>query len=440
MKPAVLIVDDEPDFQFGLSKALTKKGYAVSLASSLAEARRALASQRCEAILLDLRLPDGNGIDWIAELRESHPGIGVVVITGCSEIPIAVEAMRRGADNFLTKPVDLADLLLFLKKSVDLEALRRKELARQRLEEPEGPYWGESPPVKKLRDLASMAAEDDSVVLVQGETGTGKGLLARWIHDHSERSSRSFVAVNCSSLRGDLLASELFGHARGAFTSAHRDRPGLIEVADGGTLFLDEIAEMDLGIQPQFLNVLEEKQYRRLGDVNVRRSEFRVICATNRDFTEETRQGRFREDLYFRLNIFPIRVPALRDMTEDLPGLVGHILATLGAPGLEPPAEVMQLLHAYSWPGNIRELRNVLERALLLSRRSPLTPEHFPGLTAARQTDAPSGEVLDLKVHEGAQILALMDRYRGDVGRTAQALGVSKRTLYRKLKRLRGEH
>jgi transcriptional regulator with PAS, ATPase and Fis domain len=274
--------------------------------------------------------------------------------------------------------------------------------------------------------------ENDSPVLLLGETGTGKGVFARWIHAHSGRKGGPLLELNCSMLQGDLMASELFGHAKGAFTSAHQSKQGLIEVADGGTLFLDEIGDMDLPVQAQLLKVLEEKTYRRVGETHSRQSDFRLICATNRDLAGEVQKGRFRSDLFFRINLFPITLPPLRDRPEDIPQLVEHFLSQGGCAEQQAPPEVMDLLRSYGWPGNIRELRNVVERAILLARRGKFTLEHFPGLGGHGQKK-PQG----LKDIEKEYLQTLIAESGSDMKKVAEALDVSRATLYRKLKELR---
>jgi len=435
MKPKILLIEDEEATRFGFTKYLSRSGYIVQEASCLSDAHKALLSQRFDAVLLDLNLPDGSGLEWIIEFRENYPDIPIIVITGFGDVPIAVDAMRRGADNFLTKPVNMQDLDIFLRKSLELGTLRRKNLTSQRLEKKDQIYFGESPAMKKVMNLAALAAKNDSPIILLGETGTGKGILARWLHDNSLCSSAPFVEVNCSNLRGDLLSSELFGHARGAFTTAVQDKQGLIEVADGGTLFLDEISDMDIGVQAQFLKVIEEKQYRRVGEVKVRRSEFRLICATNRDLLEETHHGRFRKDLYFRINVLPIVIPSLRERQEDLPGLILHLLRNLGAPDVKISSEVMQLLKAYPWPGNIRELRNVLERGLLLAYGQSLTPEHFSSLESQPVFISHDKDMNNLDNIEEAHIKEAVRRFSGDTRKAAESLGISRATLYRKLKK-----
>jgi DNA-binding NtrC family response regulator len=435
MKPQIILVDDDAPTRFGFNRYLTKVGYEVREAATLLEAQEAVSAQRFDALLLDLLMPDGNGLDWVPILRESHPELPIIIITGAGDLPLAVEAMRRGADNFLTKPVDLAGLEVFLKKILEIGTIRRRHYTEQRLSRKEAFYFGESKAVQKVRELALVASETDSPILLQGESGTGKGLLADWIHNHSRRHSNPFVEINCAGLRGDLLSSELFGVVRGAFTSAVQDRSGLIEIADRGSLFLDEVGDMGLDVQAQFLKVIEEKKFRRLGDVKPRKSDFRLICATHKDLQNEVGQERFRKELYFRIHVFPIILPSLRERPEDIPGLVAHLLTTLGGSPVVSP-EVLGLLTAYPWPGNIRELRNVLERACLLSRGNPLAPAHFPGLGGLAISH---GSVLHTPAfgdRETLRLTSLLKEFGGDKIKTAQAMGISRASLYRKLKKM----
>jgi DNA-binding NtrC family response regulator len=433
MTPTLLLVDDEPAIRFSYVKYLTRAGFSVQAVATLSEARKAAASQRFDALLLDLNLPDGNGMDWISELRELQPDIAIVVITGVGDIPSAVEAMRRGADHYLAKPVNMVDLEVFLVKCLELGSLRRRNIVNRRLSKAADPFFGENVAFVEVRSLIQLASENESAVLLQGETGTGKGVFARWIHARSSRASMPFVEVNCSSLRGELLSSELFGHAKGAFTSAVETKQGLLDVADGGTLFLDEIGDMDPGIQSQFLKVIEEKRYRRLGEVQERRSDFRLICATNRDLLNEVNKATFRKDLFFRINVLPIEVPPLRDHLEDLPALITYILQMLNAADVRVSDDAIEMLQGYLWPGNIRELRNVLERGLLLSRRSAvLKAEHFPGLGNSKK-------LLNTGVTEETDVLTVLNRFHGDREKAAKELGISRATLYRKLKQARNK-
>lgn len=435
----VLVVDDDRSVCETYSKFLARKGYHVQTASTLSEMRGQLAHRMFDALVLDIFLPDGNSLDVIEGLRREYPEMAIVLMTAEGSVNMAVEAMRRGVDNFLTKPVNLNDLDVFLTKGLEVSALRRERKALLRQTRFEPMFVGKSRPWSKTMELARLAAENDNAVLIMGETGTGKGVLAKWIHANSARSKEVFVELNCSSLRGELLASELFGHVKGAFTSAISDKQGLIEVADRGTLFLDEIGDMDLAVQAQFLKVIEEKRFRRVGDVRVRESEFRLICATNHDLTQQSAEGKFRSDLFFRINVFPIQVPPLRDMKEDLPDLARHLARTIAGREIELPANVLNLLLAYSWPGNIRELRNVLERGLILARGGLLTPECFPGLQAGAMASAIPVSTLNLKEVERSKIIAALERYGGNVIMAAKALGISRATLYRRLKELRIE-
>jgi DNA-binding NtrC family response regulator len=351
---------------------------------------------------------------------------------------VAVDAMRRGGDHFLSKPVDMQELDVFLRKCLEVGVLRRQKLVDRRVKKESPFYFGESPAMKEVEELAQLAAESESSVLILGETGTGKGVLGRWIHSQSDRSRAPLMEVNCSGLRGEMLASELFGHVKGAFTSAIKDKKGLVEVADGGTLFLDEIGDMDLGVQAPFLKVIEEKRYRRLGDVKGRRSDFRLICATHQDLKENVREGNFREDLFFRINIFPIEIPPLRRRLEDLPGLVRVILLALGSPFSEVPSPIQRILEGYQWPGNIRELKNVMERALMLARGGPLEARCFPGLSgvAAREDrNRKRSRTVDRVNDE--YILKIMERTGGETKEAAALLGISRATLYRRLAALR---
>ncbi|HEX9078003.1 MAG TPA: sigma-54 dependent transcriptional regulator, partial [Desulfuromonadaceae bacterium] len=296
MKPRILLVEDDAAGRFGFVRYFSHEGYVVTEAADMAGACEAIAAQHFDAIILDINLPDGSGIDFIETVRASDSSTPIVVITGSGDIPLAVDAMRRGADNFLTKPIDNAGLAVFLRKTLEVGALKRQQAARQRLEpRDDDAGFGASPAMAAILDHARIAASGDCPVLITGETGTGKGRLAKWIHRHSARSKYEFVEVNCSGLRGELLAREIFGNVRGAFTSADQDRKGLLDIADRGTLFLDEIGDMDLAVQAQFLKVLEEKSYRRLGDVRLLRSDFRLICATNKDIDGLVANGLFRQ-------------------------------------------------------------------------------------------------------------------------------------------------
>ena len=430
MLPKLLIVDDEPGFRTAMSRYLSRAGFAVSDAASLRAARASLASNSFQAMLLDLQLPDGDGLEWIDEIRARHRDMTLVVITGRSEIPIAVEAMRRGADDFVTKPVEPRQIVSHVRRFLD-GCERRSPRERTRVES-STVLLGTSAPAAEMRRLAEMAASSESVVLITGETGAGKGVLARWIHDHGSRRTKGFVEVNCSTLRGELLANELFGHARGAFTSAADAQPGLLDAADGGTLFLDEIGDMDPAIQAQFLKTVEEKRYRRLGDVTMRRSDFRLMCATNHSLEDDVAEGRFRSDLFYRINVVPIHVPPLRDRLSDIEEIARHLLPELpGSPSIDVSA--IARLETHEWPGNVRELRNILERAALVARDAGvIAAEHLEGFTGRREAQSAQERML-----ESADVVAAVMRNGGDKEQAARELGISRATLYRRLQGLK---
>lgn len=439
MKPSVLLIEDNEGTRFGFSRYFGKEGFEVGEAADLATATAILAARPFDAIVLDINLPDGNGLDFIESVRGQDPCIPIIVITGSGDIPLAVEAMQRGADNFLSKPVDNEALGAYLRKTLEVGFLKRRLSAQKRLTKGDGIFFGRNPAMQEIAHLARAAASGSTPILITGETGTGKGMLANWIHRQSSRSSHDFVELNCSSLRGEMLAREIFGNARGAFTSADQDRKGLLDVADRGTLFLDEIGDMSLEIQAQFLKVLEEKTYRRLGDVKLYRSDFRLICATHREIEALVREGTFRQDLMYRINLMIIHLPPLRERLDDLPSLVSYLLHILGASVQILDDEVMQLLMAYSWPGNIRELKNVLERAFLLAPRGTMPGRaHFSCLEECRSPRAAQGPHTPT-MHEFQQIhiKQIVELMNGDLVQAAKSLNISRATLYRRLKQIR---
>lgn len=433
--PKILLVEDDETTQFGYSKYLSSKGYFIKTANSLANARQLLAAESFDAVLLDLKLPDGCSLHLIKEISLANETTAIIVISGISDISTAVEAMQYGAFNFLTKPVEMEALELSLKNSLQVEELKRREQMHKRLI-PESPkaYFGVSQEIEETVEYARVAALNDSIVLLLGETGTGKGVLARWIHEHSSRRNGNYVELNCSSLRGEILRSELYGHTKGAFTSAIKDRDGLVEIADGGTLFLDEIGDMDAEVQAELLKTIEEKTFRRIGENKTRSSNFRLICATNRDLKMASNEGSFRSDLYYRICVFPIELPALRNRKKDIPGLLNHILSSFGYDISPVDASVIDLLSKYSWPGNIRELKNMVERALLLSQGKPLAIEHFPGLINSSEKNVMTEKTdqWNLEALEKKHILRALKNFP-DKAEASKALGISLSSLYRKL-------
>jgi two-component system NtrC family response regulator len=429
----LLIVDDDKAVCSALKVHLESEGYKAYEAYSLEEAREVLSANTIHAVLLDQNLPDGNGIDFIAELKEEWPQISIIVITGYGDIPIAVEAMRRGADYFATKPVYMKDLKVILEKCLEIRSLRKiADLgSRRRRDEL---FMGDYIRTHCMRE-AEIAAKSDSPVLIQGETGTGKSLLATWINRASGRVRAPFVHINCAVLKGDLLVSELFGHARGAFTGALHRKAGLLEIADGGTLFMDEIGDLTPEVQSQLLHVLDTKTFRRLGETQDHYSDFRLICATNRNLRAEVAQGEFRQDLFYRISVLNVSLPALRDYLDEIPQLCRHLLTLLQCPHIEISEKAMAALSSYSWPGNVRELRNVIERALLLCDGGTIQPSHLPFGTEFSAEIPPISVEKQIRQMEVDHIRDVISRCEGNMTRAARLLGISRATLYRRLTR-----
>lgn len=432
--PKVLLIEDEGATLFGYSRYLSKKGYSVKAAATIKEAKQLISTENFNAVLLDLNLPDGNALHFIKYILNTEQGIAIIVISGITDVSTAVKAMKYGAANFLTKPVDMENLELILKNSLKVEELRKRESIHKRLSKKETPYFGVSTQIERILNYVQVGAHNDTVILLLGETGTGKGVLARWIHEHSNRSHGTFVELNCSSLRGELLRSELYGHAKGAFTSAIKDREGLIELADSGTLFLDEIGDMDMEVQAELLKTIEERTFRRIGENKLRSSDFRLICATNRNLAEAANDKSFRSDLYYRICVFPIEIPPLRKRTEDIPGLIKQLLLSYDYDHFPLDLDLVKNLCRYPWPGNIRELKNMIERALLLAQGKPLTLSHFPGLENVNSSDENDSEkIWNLSAIEKYHIVRAIEHFKDDKNETSKALGISLSSLYRKL-------
>lgn len=442
MHPIVLVMQKSGSSLAGVQPVLDEHGYATRVAFDFDQADRLLDAEDVGAILIDLGRYHDDGLRYIHAVRQRDPLLVIICLLDATSDETPMEGIRAGADHFLTKPIDPDNLLAFLAPALEIGKLRRKAHLAHRQQRRGSLYYGESPAARTAWDLAANAAEQNAPVMIQGETGTGKGILARWIHENSPRCHEAFVEVNCSTLRGDLLASELFGHKKGAFTSAVENREGLVEVADGGTLFLDEIGDMDMDAQAQLLKLIEQKEFRRVGENRIRRSEFRLICASNKNLAAEVEAGHFRSDLYFRICVFPICMPALRERQEDLRGLSRQILVELGAHGACINPSAWTMLEAYRWPGNIRELRNVLERACMLCADNNIGSEHLVNLQISVGHTAPSvvadlgkPNAWDLDSAEAHHIQRALEHFEGDVDAVAKALGVSRATFYRKCKK-----
>jgi two-component system, NtrC family, response regulator HydG len=440
---SLLLVDGDESFRRHAGAELAHAGYRVETAAGLAVARRLLASRQFRLTVLDVRLADGSGLDLLSEIKESSPATEVVVLTPDAASEEAVRAMKQGACDILSKPFKMEALVAVLENALQKEALERshfaleREVARARAT---NGFIGQSPAVMELLDLVGRVAETDATVLIRGESGVGKELIANAVHRRSLRARQPFVVVDCASLHENLLQSELFGHERGAFTDAVQRKRGLFEVADGGTLFLDEIGELTPPLEVKLLRVLETGTFRRLGGTTDIRVDVRVIAATSRSLEQMVRERGFREDLFYRLDVFSLYIPALRERREDLPLLVEHFIRTSALAskrhaGVSEAA--MAVMLRYPWPGNVRELRNVVERALILCDSGQIEPEHLP-LSVRHERSAPTAPVeeqrLTLDEMERRYILEVVEECQGHRHRAADILGISERSLYRKLK------
>jgi len=438
----VLVIDDEKNIRNTLTLCLEGLGCKVTGAASGEAARAAVAVQAFDLAFLDLRVGDTNGLELLPELLARRPQMAIVVITAYATIDTAVDAMRRGARDYLPKPFTPAQIRHVVEQIGEGQRLTRRvaDLQAQLAEAaPEIAPDSNAPAMRAVLDLLPRLAAADASVLLRGENGTGKGVLARRLHALSPRAAQPFITVNCPTLSEELLASELFGHARGAFTGAVRDQAGRVEAADGGTLFLDEIGEITPTLQAKLLRFLQEREFERVGETTTRRADVRIVAATNRDLEADVRDGRFREDLLYRLNVVELRLPPLRERREDILPLAQHFLAFFAraakraVPTLAPAAA--EALCAYAWPGNVRELRNTLERASILWPSDVLEPAAFPERIAASSARVPQlGGDTTLEALEREHILRVLAR-AANLDDAARILGIDASTLWRKRKK-----
>jgi DNA-binding NtrC family response regulator len=444
-KDKVLVVEDEKEVCDLLRQYLEGKGYEVATAGTCAQAEQLWRAARPDLAILDYSLPDGNALGLIPRLRAADSSIPVIVLTGYGSIDLAVEAIKVGAEQFLTKPAELATLHVIIQRSLENQRNRRKQLAEKSRMSRENldPFLGKSDVIRRLGEIAQKAAFTESPVLIQGETGTGKRVLARWLHYHSPRSSEPFVDLNCSGLSRELLETELFGHERGAFAGTVQSKAGLLEIAHKGTVFLDEVGDIDAQLQPKLLKVLEEKEFRRLGDVRDRRVDIRLMTATRQAMSKLVQQKQFRGDLYFRISTIPLFTAPLRERVEDIPILSEHILrslaADLGTSDFELTERAFRVLQGYSWPGNIRELRNVLERAVLITGNHLLTDKDLHFEVQVEQDLAGNGQFRTLDEMERHYIEQVLRKENGRVESAAKKLGIPRSSLYHKLKQYRAD-
>jgi DNA-binding NtrC family response regulator len=438
----ILVVDDEASIRFGIRDYLEARGCEVAEADSCRTTLEVFRTFQPDAAVVDQMLMDGNALDLLPRLSAINANVPVIVLTAHGSIDLAVRAIREGAEHFLTKPIELPALEVILQRALRNQRNRKKQLARTSQESREAidPFVGGSAAIRSLESQAASVVVSDSPILIQGETGTGKGVLAAWLHAHSPRCEEPFVDLNCAGLSRELLETELFGHERGAFTGAVTAKMGLLEVAHRGTVLLDEIGDLDAQVQPKLLKVLEERRFHRLGDVRERRVDVRLLAATHRDLAALMREGKFRSDLYFRISTLPLLVPPLRERVDDIPLLANRLLARcaadLGREGMSLSDEAMQTLQSHSWPGNIRELRNVLERAVLLSDRSLLGRRDLRFDVLSDPGASPNDSGLTLLELERRHIQRVLREESGRVERAAERLGIARSSLYQKIKTL----
>jgi len=443
--PGILVVDDADLIRTWLGQVLTASGYAVETAGSCAEALLAVEAASPGLVLLDLRLPDGSGIDLLPKLLEIDPDLVVVMITAFGEISTAVEAVKAGAHDFLEKPIDLATLQLVIARALETRRLRQqiaalREQHRWRFANVE--IVGRSEAMRDVMGMVEKVADSESTVLIEGESGTGKELVARAIHANSNRKDQPFVEINCTALPENLVESELFGHERGAFTDARERKKGMVELAHGGTLFLDELGDMPLGTQAKLLRFLEDAHIRRVGGTKDLPVDVRVVAATHRDLKSMVALGTFRSDLYFRLNVFPILVPPLRERPEDIGPLASYFVDKLWRDMRRPRPVTLAdsaigALESYDWPGNVRQLKNLLERIMIMEDASEIEASHLPDDLGPTKLSGAEDDRLMVLPTAGVRLEDLerelieqaLLRTRGNITAAASLLGVSRDTL-----------
>lgn len=438
-KKRIVIGEDDRAIRGALAEFLESLDYEVAEAENCSGIRDAFREFAPDAAVLDYSLPDGTALDLLPHLKQSYPSVPLILLTGNGTVQLAVQAIKEGAEQFLTKPVEMSAIAVVLERALKNQRNQQKQLAGKVREKRESvdPFLGTSSAIREVAEQAQKIAASQCPVLIAGETGSGKGVLAKWLHSQSPRSDEAFVDLNCAGLGRELLETELFGHEVGAFTGAVQRKLGLLEVAQRGTVFLDEIGDMDLQVQPKLLKILEEKRFRRLGDVQERQLDVRLIAASHENLAELVRKKRFRSDLYFRVSTVTIKVPALRERIEDISILANHFLersaVDLGRENLSISDQARESLCGYSWPGNIRELKNVLERAALLAGDETIRPRdlHLEFRESVMPDENSNHTLHDVqKLH----IQKTLDAEGGNVARAAARLGVTRSTLYNKLK------
>jgi len=440
-KKKIVVGEDDGSIRAAISEYLRSLEYDVTEAGCCEDIRNAFKSASPDAAILDYSLPDGTALDLLPQLKQAYPWVPLIVLTGNGTIPLAVETIKQGAEQFLTKPVQMSAVAVILERALKNQRNQQIQLARRAREKRNiaNPFLGNSPAIRQLADDAERVSGSDYPVLITGETGSGKGVLAKWLHDHSPRAEEPLVEMNCAGFGRELLETELFGHEVGAFTGAVQRKLGLFEVAQHGSAFLDEIGDMDLQVQPKLLKILEEKRFRRLGDIHERELDIRLIAASHQDLAELVRQKKFRSDLYFRISTVVLRVPPLHERLADIPALAERFLEgsaiDVGRTHLSLSDHALKALAEYSWPGNIRELKNVIERAVLLAREDVIQPTDLH-LDFKAEIIAQTDSTLTFREAQSRHIQTALQAEGGNIARTATRLGMSRSSLYNKLKTL----
>jgi DNA-binding NtrC family response regulator len=445
---SILLVDDDAAFRHVMAGELRRLGHQVNIAASGEEAAESARSQEPEIVLLDLRLPGMDGLETLKALRSRHPSIEVIMLTGHGSIDSAIECVREGAFDYVTKPCPLDEIAMRIQRAIERRVLRQRASLLERALSPADPaasLLGESPEFRRMLHLAELVAARDSTVLISGETGSGKERVAILIHARSLRQGKPFVVVDCAALQESLLQSELFGHERGAFTGADKAKPGLFEVANGGTIFLDEIGEISPATQVGLLRVLDTSVFRHVGGTREIHVDVRVLAATNRDLRSMVAKGLFREDLYYRLSTISVEIPPLRKRTGDIELLTSHFVAMLneryGSRKTLAP-ETLATLRRHPWPGNVRELLHAVEAAVIVCEGAEILTEHLPASVRGEAPAPPSAAASNDRISTLAEmelehIRRAIEASHGHRGNAAKMLGISERNLYRKLKEYR---
>ena len=443
MSKTILIVDDEESICQSLGGVLADDGYEVMTAGSGEEALKIVEEEMLSLVLLDIWLPGIDGIETLKIIKAGHPQLRVVMMSGHGTIETAVKATKLGAFDFIEKPLSLEKVLLIVKHALDITQLEEENILLKQKVTHEYELTGDSEAITELQETISLVAPTNAWILIMGENGTGKELVARSLHQQSKRVNKAFVEVNCAAIPEELIESELFGHEKGSFTGATEKKRGKFDLAHEGTIFLDEVADMSLKAQAKVLRILQEKKYERVGGTKLIATDVRVVAATNKDLEKEMEEGRFRQDLYYRLNVIPLRVPPLRDRKEDIPLLVKRFLKDFSSKEGEAEktitADALAILMQHSWPGNVRELKNIVERLNIMKVGNVIEADDIPLFMKKEQAPEPADDAPDSlreakTAFEKQYIAGKLKDYDGNVSRTAEAIGLERSNLHRKIK------